>query len=305
MYIFTTFFPYSISRTQFLWGIVIGALSSIPLVFHDNFFLWEILWNVFLALSVNGFTQISSSLIVLFLSIFFLYFILWYSFQEYKYRFTSVYLKSLIVVFLLIVLSSWAILIFQNVFLVSVEGVSVSYGWLVSFISVGSIISYYMVIALLEEGNKYISWLSFSGRWNYFQVLQKYLSMTACIALWFAFFENILYAYFYVNQSGINGSLLSLVFFRSIFTIILHLMSSILFALWFWWILHAEWWLRKYSLLSLFFLTSLWLISHVIFDSVLSFGYIGVVFFYVFLIYILLSYITMRTDSLPDNSEFQ
>ena len=309
MYIFTNLFPYSVSRLQFIGGIFVGIISSIPLVFHGQTFLWRILENIFFALSQWWFFWILQNFALLFLCIFWLYFSVSYVFQNARVRFLRTFFFSILTLILALIFGIWIMLFLQYLFPGVSSGAWVWFWNTISFISVGWIFAYYMVVSLLEEGNKYIAGLSFSGKSDYFLMMQKYLSLTACIALGFAFFENILYAYFYVQSSWIQGSLISLVFFRSIFTVILHLMSSLLFALGFWYIIwnmaHKIWkqniWKRAiYS----FIFVSLWVVSHVIFDSVLSFGYMAFLIFYIFFMYVLISYIMIQTVQWPENTEF-
>lgn len=294
-YIFTTFFVSGITKLQFLLWIAVGALASIPLVFHDAFFLWDILWNIFLALWNSWLFSLVINFFIMFSGIFFVYFLGGYLFQQNKRNFWFSYLISILAIFLFILLLSVSALILQYIFPYKTNGVTLWYGGIVSFFSIWGIIGYYIVISLLEEGNKYISGLSFSGRWDYFQVLGKYISMSACIALGFAFFENILYSYSYFQSSWISFGLLKLVFFRSVFTIILHLVCSILFALGFWYILHiSKISIRKLTWFLAF--TLLATVSHVVFDSLLSFGYLWVIFVYVGFIYLLISYLFVRLE---------
>ncbi|MDA9129472.1 hypothetical protein N9J72_03310, partial [Candidatus Gracilibacteria bacterium] len=90
-----------------------------------------------------------------------------------------------------------------------------------------------------------------------------------------------------------------LVFFRSVFTIILHLMSSLLLALGFWYLVGSsdknitEIITRK-DIVYFFMFCVLGITSHVAFDSALSFGYIVLLMFYIFFMYILMSYIIVQ-----------
>jgi RsiW-degrading membrane proteinase PrsW (M82 family) len=50
------------------------------------------------------------------------------------------------------------------------------------------------------------------------------------VALGFSFFENILYAYSFISLQGVEQELLRLVFFRSFFTVALHVLCAMLVA---------------------------------------------------------------------------
>ena len=302
MFVFTTIFPNSISKLQFVWGILIGAFSSLPFVFHQGSFLWGILENIFSALLVNSFFWVVQNLSLIFISLIFVYFIAWYFFQDSHKRYNKIFLYSGIILFWIVILGSLISLGLQTL-LPNISQTSVGYGWIITFVSVGWIFAYYIVIALIEEGNKYISSLSFSGKRDYFCVLEKYLALSACVALGFSFFENMVYAYFYLRESWVQFWLLSLVFFRSIFTIILHLMSSILFALGFWYVMRALTFQTAKNIFRAGIFIFLGIMSHVLFDSALVFWYMAFLLFYIFLMYLLISYISPRVSQSLEHTE--
>lgn len=299
MYIFVSFFPYGVSRRQFVIGMLSWAIITLPLVYTGGFFSENLLRDTFLHLSLLWETS-SSIYLFLSLTLFFWFlslsvFLITLFFQKKK----KIYLRSYVLFFpfLLVLLFLWVqgILFFSQALPYSISGVSVMF-WDILFVSVGSIISYYIVISFLEEWSKYISSLSLSWNEGYFQIFQKYICMAACIALGFSFFENLLYTYSYITSSGIEYQLLSIIFFRSVFSIILHIISSMLFAFGFWFIFRLK---RKYiqNVISFFLVASLWIISHVFFDTFLSFGYVGYIFFYIIAIYFFLSYVSMSFAS--------
>ena len=288
MYIFTTFFPNSISKLQFLGGVIIGGFSSIPFVFHGGSFIWDILENIFSELLATSFLWVVQNVSLIFMALLLLYFSVWFFFQDFRRRYSNIFLYSSAALLCMVIIGSLLSFGLQA-FLPALSQISVWYAGVISFVSVGGIFAYYSIIAIIEEGNKYISSLSFSGKQDYFCVIEKYLSLSACIALGFAFFENILYTYFYLQDSWVWPWLLSLVFFRSIFTIILHLMSSILFALGFWYVIWGEYSWTWTKILKAWIFIFLGIISHILFDSALSFWYVGLLILYIFLMYILMS----------------
>lgn len=303
MYIFTSFFPYGVSRKQFIIWMIAGTIATIPFVYNDGFFSWNILRDVFFHLSllweVSTPFQLLASLTLFFTLFWIVFFLCSYFFQQKKKRFLSTFF--IFSVFLFLLLSIWIYsisIIFPN-FPWILQGIWIAF-WDLLFVTVWWIISYYIIISLLEEGIKYMSSLSFSGRDEYFKIFQKYICTIACVALGFAFFENILYTYSFILKNGIDSELISLVLFRSIFSIILHIMSSMLFAFWFWFILNISW---KYiqHLISFILVTSMGVISHIFFNASLTFGYIGYIFLYVIAIYIFISYLSTSFSNVsPD-----
>lgn len=293
MYIFTSFYTYGLTRSEFTLGSLWGAVSTLPLVLHERLFFGPILEKFFYSYERLEWLDIFGYLLFFFMIVF-LILSLSYFFQLNKKKFLSVYMRSFCFFCGIIFLVSLGMFLSSNFLLYHVDLVYVSFGTIL-FWTFGSIFWYYLSIALFEEGLKYLSGISFSWRGNYFSLFQKYLCLTACIALGFAFFENILYAYNYISSSWtIDGGLLSLVFFRSLFTIILHLSSSIIFALGFWYILWGFWAHIQTWLYGIFF-TFLALLHHSFFDTALTYGYTGILFFYLIAMYILLSYITVQT----------
>ncbi len=298
MYIFVTFFESWVSRKQFIFGIGAGMISSFPLVYGDVYVFWDILKNIFFSFSV-----LSSSFfwgqLFWYLSMFFLIiwgtiFVLSYIFQNNKKLFFKVQGISFFSFLILLIFWIGSMIFFDSFLGESIWEKSVGF-WDMTFISLGAIIWYYIIISLLEEGSKYISSLSLSGKGEYFQVFQKYICLNACIALGFAFFENILYTHSFLLQEGISYSLVQIVFFRSIFSIIIHLVASMLFAMGIWYLLDLSTTLYK-ALSSFLFLIFLGIGSHVFFDTSLTFDFIGFIFLYIIVIYFILSYLTLKIE---------
>lgn len=296
MYIFVSFFPHGVSRKQFFIGSIIGAFSTLPFIYKNWFFSGNFLREIFFHLSTLSGSffpeKLFLSLELFFLWIFLMSFFLFLLFQKTKKDFTFSYSISFFFLSLLIAIGVISVWYLSLHFSQTVSWVFVLF-WDLLFVSVGSIISYYIIISFLEEWMKYIGVLGFSGREEYFWVFQKYICMSACIALGFAFFENILYVGNFISHKGITDGLISLVLFRSLFTIILHLMSSMLFAMGFWYIIHFSIDYLKHTILFIL-LSFLALASHSFFDVALSFEYIGYIFFYILALYFFLSYLVTR-----------
>lgn len=294
MYIFTSFYTYGLSRIQFILWSFIGAVSTIPLVFHQNLFLWDILLSFFKSYELLQWGNMVLYLWIFF-AILFLGLSLTYFFQREKHYFLISYARSFILYMCLVFIVTSCVYVSSQFLLYYQDGVQVSFST-AFFWTLGSIFWYYIIIWFLEEGLKFLSTIPFSGRWDYFFIFQKYLCLSACIALGFAFFENILYAYNFLYQAwDIDRGLLYLVFFRSIFTIVLHLASSIIFAIGFWYIMRGVLFHYK-TWLSALWCVGLALLHHAFFDSALTYGYTWILFLYLIVMYFLLSYITVQTE---------
>lgn len=286
MYVFTTFFYYGVTRLQFIVWLWVGVVSTFPLVYNEGFFLGEIFFKMFNALWSQDFLLFWVCITMIMSLFLVVCFLGGYFFQKSREDFLRYFYISLLSLIIIVCIMSFCMLLSQYLWTILYPDRSVNYGWII-FSSLGGIISYYAVISILEESGKYIGALGFSGKWEYFRVLQKYLCLTACIALGFAFFENILYTYSLYQRAWISGALIQIAFFRGIFSVVLHLLSSIVFALGFWYIFSkCKNWKKFLSF------TLLGMVFHIIFDLSLNFGFIFLLAFYIFAMYILLSYIT-------------
>lgn len=290
MYIFTSFEHLWVSRLQFIIGMWAWVIATLPLIFEDLFVIWGLVEEIFFSFSFIGTSFLGwvlfMKLALFFAFIFGIFFLINYIFsQENIYKFKP----SLWGFWLLLFLFSFIIFAIyklgENVALSeSIHSGSFVFSWL------WAIVWYYLIISLLEEGMKYFSSLNISWERKTLS-FEKMLVCSAVIALGFSFFENILYAYSYMKHNWVDGGLLHIVFFRSLFTISLHVLSSMILAAWFYMIIMLS---GKYNKTRIMFLSfaSLGIISHALFDVAITFGYIGVVFLYIFFLYILVGYIT-------------
>lgn len=298
-YLFVSFFEYKLSRLQFFLGIGIGGLLTTMMLFHHTFSFFFPFWDIFFYLSLTQDTFFSWKLFFLLLQLFsFLFFIIfgisWY-FQKYKQEAALRYLSSWIsfasFLFVWLLLIRGLFWVFPHI----MESFQISF-WDIVFSSFGSILSYYIIISFLEEGGKYIAQLWFAGK-KEAQLFTWYILVAASIALGFAFFENIFYASQEFLRTWFSQELLSLLFFRGLFSLTVHVLSSLLIALCFWWIFRS---IRKASREylwkgSLFFLWGIGV--HTLFNLSLTFWYSAVLLFIFFGTYILLSYIIQKEHS--------
>ena len=296
MYVFITFFPNPLARVFFLVWIFIWGLTSLPLVFHEKLFFWNILEDIFMSLSELLFSSFFLSFSLYFFFLLSCVAILTLFFQKSK----KIFLKNIVIValsFLFFIFLLWGIYFSLAPYFSSFpSNAQVLFGDIV-FTSFIGIFWYYLCIALLEEGWKFLWNLAFSWDSHTFWNFHIYMVLSASLALGFSFFENILYLSFFVQKFSWGTEVLSLAFFRSIFVMILHLFSSLLFALGMWYLFILI--QKKEKIFSLFwaflFFSTLWYLSHIFFDIGMTFGYMWIAFIYVFFLYVYMSYIfTMR-----------
>lgn len=295
-YIFLRFISLSNMRRYFVSWLIIWAITSFPLIFQDTFFLGNILENIFQALYwVDYISYMYQFFLLFWATILILAWLLWWI-QSTKKIFFWRLLQFIMVFFLLL----WSVIFFyfQLRYLQVLQNISGSEISFSSFIfsSFFGIIGYYITISFLEEGGKFLGHITRAWSIEYTRKLPEFLLLAVTIALWFSFVENILYTFIYVKQHGFHFSLLQIVFFRSLFSVLLHVFSSLLFAYGFWYIFHffsslsskkvLFWWVI-FGFIFLIF----WVLSHFIFDLSLTLWYLGIVFLYVFFLYIFLVYL--------------
>lgn len=291
MYVFSNFKHLGVSRKQFLFGIWAWALATLPLVYDNMFIVWKRIEEIFFSLSFIGESFFGMSLVwnmgIFFLIISVLSLWIW------KILLSKVETRKYVISFLglICILGVCSMFIYiMSLFDGDIgNDITIESGSFV-FVGVIWISSYYIVISLLEEGMKYISNLSTFSSENTLS-FPSMLANWAVIALGFAFFENILYSYSYIAVNGVESELLQIIFFRSLFTVALHVLCAMLISGGFYMLLVLRWKYDKAYLLFFLF-TFIAIISHAFFDIALTFWYVGVVFFYLFMLYLLAGYIT-------------
>lgn len=291
MYVLSSFEHLGVSRKQFLFGLWAGAISTLPLLYSDMFVIWGLIEEIFFSLSFvsNSFLGmwVFWNIGIFFTLMFLISFILW------KIIFKKIQLQKYLISFfwLICLLGTFSVLLYLGSWLWwnSTSDTKIESG---SFVFIGLIwiMSYYIVISLLEEGMKYVSNINILSKKNTMSFANM-LASWAVVALGFAFFENILYSYSYITLNGIESELLSIVFFRSLFTVALHVLCAMLISGGFYMILDLRWKYNKAYLLFFVF-TLLSIMSHAFFDVAITFWYIGVVFIYLFMLYLVMWYIT-------------
>ena len=291
-------------RVQFLLWICIGTFTACILNFYKELGLEPFFKTLFLNIWSVDISLNERSIITSFASVFAVFWVFFFIFKAVftgqiplvKYSTSYVYMLGVVV--------CTSLLIFSLSLYISGSDplIRERFGDII-FYSYTAIIWYYLVISLLEEGVKFIGWYGFySTLWDL--DLRVLISVAICISLWFAFFENILYSIFYVKENSIDYSLITLIFFRSIFSVLLHIFASACMVIAFYYILYSKKiYILRIWLFGCFIILSI--LGHSIYDLGLTFGHTWVIFLYIFATYFLLTYMCFRVDRVPDHSLYQ
>lgn len=292
-------FPWEyVARRYVVYGMFLWAAMTLPILLQwqsfqfllHTVFSYLYLWNIFL-------TFIWLSVIIIWFhallySIFFLLLLLRKGVPKASYFIRSACVMIVCSAFILFLYWIFLFLWWGQVSLSSGEKIIF---WIVysSFIS---LVWYYIIVSLLEEFSKYIAHLSQSHRSDYERSFLRFILFSLSLALGFSFFENTLYTYMFSLQHGISPSLIQIAFFRSLFSLSLHLLCALLFSLGMWYFWKYSVWNHYHLFLKRwYFFLLLWsLLAHTFFNLSLSFGYVAVVFLSVFGLYALVAYIVPR-----------
>jgi len=214
-------------------------------------------------------------------------------FKHSIYKFIQKYVSALLVYFIVILLGSVIIYLAGRYMPEGNPMIQVQY-IRYAFISFWWIVWYYIIVSLLEEWIKYF-WTHGVVRENKKILFIDFILVACAVALWFSFVENIVYTYSYASLLGVDYWLLQVIFFRSIFAMILHIVGVIFMASWFWYLLFSEYPALKRGK-AFAICVSVSLISHTLFDVSLTYNYIGFIFLYVILIYLTLTYLLTHQE---------
>jgi len=163
------------------------------------------------------------------------------------------------------------------------------------FSSVGWIIWYYIIIALLEEGIKFFWAVNIQSLSQNTQ-LTRFILFWVIVSLGFALSENFLYTYFYYSENNVSIDLLQLSFFRSVFALSLHISAGILFVYGASYILlhhNKNIWVSLVCMI-LYILFSIWI--HAFYDVNLIFGNSFVLLAALIMMYFLVSFLVFRKE---------
>jgi RsiW-degrading membrane proteinase PrsW (M82 family) len=286
-YIFSYIDNDNINKKRFFIWIIWWALSVVPILYMDR--LLEIInvkyLNIFYFISniSDFFSSIEFwfSLALFFLVIITISFLLWAFIHFFK-KIFSVYVQNIVIFLIFIVFISFL------VFLLNIPLTWIDFevsGWIkfwdIIFNSFKLIIFYYLLVAFIEETSKHFNFLQSSIL--HIDSIKTWVLYAVFVALWFSLVENVLYLYnIYIINWWISWELLKTYFFRSIFSVIVHVLCSSVVAYYFSkaLLLYRE---KNFSIpyLKIF---SFWLlisiILHLIFDVALTLGFWFIMFIY-------------------------
>lgn len=285
-YIFSYIDDNPLNKKRFFIGILWWALAVVPILHLDK--ILEIIdfkyLNIFyFASQIKWFLTslefwLSLSLLLLVIVLF--SFLLWWFLHKFK-KILKIYLKNILVFFVFIWLLSIVVFLLNIVFskFDFIISDSISFGYII-FNSFKLIVFYYLIVAFIEESSKHFNFLQSSAL--SIKSIKDWVLYAIFVALWFSLIENMLYLYNYYIVYWINTDLLRIYFFRSLFSVIVHILASSVVAYYF----SKALLLYRDKDLSLPYLKifSFWLLVsillHLIFDVALTLGFTIVTFFY-------------------------
>lgn len=302
-YIFSYVDDNPFHKKRFFMGMFGGALAVLPILYIEKIIhvVWIEYLNVFYYISQIG-TFFSSlemafSLMLVLGMIVTISLIYGFLILKIQKKILILYLKN-IWVFLCLIFGASFLLYGVNILLGDWDYVLWSWVafWDVVFQSLKLIVFYYFIVAFIEESSKHFNFLQSSV--SDITTPKLWVLSAIFIALGFACIENMLYLYSFYIQYGIGGEMLKIYFFRSVFSVMVHVVCSSVVAYFFSRALlhyahrHLRWMYLKVFLGGLIF--SLWL--HLIFDVALTLWWSIVLFVYFLWGYVYVSSLFYRDE---------
>jgi len=294
-YVFSYIDDSKLNKSRFFYGILAGWFSVVPILYLDDIIDYSGT-NI-----LNMFSYIYSidtiySAFLFFLSIwlfsFLLFFISFLFSLIFSFNFSKI--KSL---FLLLLKSFFIFLLF--IFFISIfsyllslffdkfPGLDLSieeWSWWtfsgIAFNSLKLVIFYYFIVWIIEELAKHFNFLSTSEL--KIDSIKSWVLFSIFVALGFSFIENILYFKVIYETYSLSWQLVSTYFFRSIFSVFVHVLCSSVLAYAF----TKAYLSYKKSFNNFFFIKTflIWvsysILLHSIFDVSLSLWFTFIVFLY-------------------------
>jgi len=298
-YIFSGMEEKNLNKKRFLMWIVAWALSVLPILYMDNIIKYiKILTIDFFekATEISNFItslEFSVSLwIFTFILVFvsFLVNLLFIKKSEIIREFFKNFLIFLFFIFIIWSLFYTLNFLWNNFWILNsnIENQNNIYFWNTIFNTFKLIIFYYILVAFIEETSKHFNFLGISIL--NIKKVTDWVLYAIFVALWFSFVENILYFYNLYLTEWMSTELTKTYFFRSIFSIMVHVFTSSVVAYFF-----TKAYLiykknkRLFPYLKIFFIwLSIAILLHFIFDFALTlwFGFIIIIYFIVWYLYV-------------------
>lgn len=298
-YIFSNLNEEKFNKKRFLIWVFSGGLSVIPILYMDKIIDFVKIKSLDFFQSASNITSIFSSFSFGVSLSFFLFiivilsFVIWIILRKNSWLISS-YFKNFIL-FLIFILVISIIFYFLNLLSADILFLNNNVGsdkniyfWETLFNTFKLIIFYYVLVAFIEESSKHFNFIGSSIL--DIKTIWDWVIYAIFVALWFSFIENILYFYNLYLINWIWFELTKLYFFRSVFSIMVHVFCSSVIAYFFtkaYLLYKQENKLIPY--LKIFFIwLSIWILLHFIFDFALTlwFSFIIILYFVVWYLYV-------------------
>ncbi len=298
-YIFSSLQEKDLNKKRFLVWILAWSLSVLPILYMDKIIEYiKILTIDFFAKATEISNFITSLEFSISLAVFTTILILisfWVSFIFIKKTeiIRDFFKNFLIFLFFIVIIGSLFYLLdilWNNFWILnsSIDNSNNIYFWNTIFNTFKLIIFYYVLVAFIEETSKHFNFLGISVL--NIRKIEDWVLYAIFIALWFSFIENILYFYNLYLSDWISFELTKTYFFRSVFSIMVHVFASSVIAYFF-----TKAYLKYKSekkffpyLKTFFIWFSIAILLHFIFDFALTlwFGFIIIIYFVVWYLYV-------------------
>jgi len=290
-YIFSYIDDNSLNKKRFFVWIIAWTISVFPILYMDKIISnidFRYL-NIFaFASSINSFfSSLEFGLSMqIFLSTFvFISFFLSFIFLKKISNIKIIWKNALSFTFFVFLSSVFIYFISKLSFLDMKINDSLHFSALI-FDSLKLIIFYYLIVAFLEESSKHFNFLAT----DIFKInsIKTGVLYAIFVALWFSFVENILYIKNLYFDLWFSYDLVKTYFFRSIFSVVVHVFCSSVLAYFF---MKAFFIYKKQKInLSYIKILSIWFFSsvllHLIFDLSLSLNFSFIIIIYMILAYL-------------------
>jgi len=285
-YIFSYIDWVNLSRKRFVVGLIWWLISVIPI-----FSMWKYLessWFNFLNIfeKVSEISSIFSVINFNISLILFLFILVWFAFIAISWttrskKILKIYLRNIAIFSLFSVFIALFIFIFSLLWIWTQEILNWPSFGVVSFNTLKLVIFYYILIAFIEEASKHFNFLQSSIL--QIKTVQNWVLYAIFVALGFALIENILYLNQIYTTNWFNKEFFSTYFYRSIFSLMVHVLSSAL--VWYYFsksYLENKCNIVKYTktLKTVFIWIFLWVLFHFLFDLSLTLWFSFVIILY-------------------------
>ena len=285
-YVFSYIDDSPLNKKRFSLWVVWWILSVFPILYLDkiiailDFDYLNIFYYVSQIKGILSSMEFGISLFVFLLIIILFSFLFWWFIHKFK-SISKIYFKNILVFLIFVLLLSFFTFLF-DLFIWKVDFVvtwSVTFGDII-FNSFKLIIFYYLVVAFIEESSKHFNFLQTSVL--QIKTINQWVLYAIFVALWFSLIENILYLYNIYLATGFSWELVQVYFFRSLFSVIVHVLASSVV----WYYFSKALLLYRNKDLSLSYMKIFWfwllmsILLHLFFDVALTLGFSFIMFIY-------------------------